>query len=254
MLLRQGADPYEKFGGITPMEAAVHFRAGDVADVLVEHGVPYTVRAAIALNRLDDVRRMVNADAALLTRSSDETHNGAWFEHMSLLGLAMSRGHRDIALWLIDAGAPVELIEPPDGGTLLHVAASVGDAELVRILAERGVDPNQPNSEGLTPIAHASGDRAAVITALVDAGADLDAPHPRFGTLLNNAARYHDQELVRLLLKHGADPTIPNPRTGTLPIEYMQMPYYTGERIPVDILQLLEETMKQRATAAPTGS
>ena len=56
----------------------------------------------------------------------------------------------------------------------MHVAASVGDIDLMRFLIAHGVDPDRPVKWGITP--------------------------------LHKAREYHQTEAIRFLIAHGADP------------------------------------------------
>ena len=96
----------------------------------------------------------------------------------------------------VDAGVPVELTDP-DGNTLLMLAAYHGHAALVTALLERGADPGRTNDRGQTPLAGAvfKGE-TAVVRALVAAGAD-----PRAGTpnAIDTAQMFEREDLLGLL-------------------------------------------------------
>lgn len=62
----------------------------------------------------------------------------------------------------------------PAAGELVTAAAR-GDIEAVRDLLDRGVDPDEPDSDGRTAVTSAAyGGHAGVVRLLVDAGADVD--------------------------------------------------------------------------------
>jgi ankyrin repeat protein len=67
--------------------------------------------------------------------------------------VADDAGGRDIGIVraLLEAGAPVNA-KSGSGGTPLHTAAFLGDAEVVELLLARGADPRIANDEGKTPI------------------------------------------------------------------------------------------------------
>jgi ankyrin repeat protein len=99
------------------------------------------------------------------------------------------------------------------GRTPLHVVADwpgyfPNGPKVVRILIEAGADPNarasdQPNSE--TPLHWAaSSDDVDVARALIDGGADLEAPDGSIGTPLDNAIGYSCWHVARLLVERGA--------------------------------------------------
>jgi ankyrin repeat protein len=99
------------------------------------------------------------------------------------------------------------------GRTPLHVVADwpgyfPSGPQIVRMLIEAGADPNardpgQPSSE--TPLHWAaSSDDVDVARALVDGGADVEAPDGSIGTPLDNAIGYACWHVARLLVQRGA--------------------------------------------------
>ncbi len=62
-----------------------------------------------------------------------------------------SRRSEDALVVLLDAGANPDS-RAPDGATLLHQAVQAGSLEMILALANAGVDFNQPNDDGLTPL------------------------------------------------------------------------------------------------------
>jgi ankyrin repeat protein len=99
------------------------------------------------------------------------------------------------------------------GRTPLHVVADwpgyfPNGPQVVRMLIEAGADPNardpnQPRSE--TPLHWAaSSDDVDVARALIDGGADVEAPDGSIGTPLDNAIGYGCWHVARLLASRGA--------------------------------------------------
>jgi hypothetical protein len=82
--------------------------------------------------------------------------------------------------------------------------------EIVRLLIEAGADPNarttgKPEDPGETPLHYAaSSDDVEVATALIDGGADIEAPDGSIGTPLANAIGYGCWHVARLLVDRGA--------------------------------------------------
>ena len=95
-------------------------------------------------------------------------------------------------------------------------AAERGDVEAVRLLIEQGQDPNAPQGDGMTGLHWAAyrGD-ASVLGVLLEAGVDTE-PVTRNGsyTPLHLAARSARAEATRMLLEAGADPEIPTATGG----------------------------------------
>lgn len=76
---------------------------------------------------------------------------------------------------------------------------------VVRMLIAAGADPNARHPGDETPLHWAaSSDDAEVAGALIDAGADLEAPDGSIGTPLGNAVGYACWEVARLLVARGA--------------------------------------------------
>ena len=91
--------------------------------------------------------------------------------------------------------------------TPLLTACTMGCAEVVQELLDRGADVNKTGDDGATPLLTASrlGFRVVVQT-LVEAGADLEKASKGGETPLLGAVRERKSEVVLLLLKAGAGP------------------------------------------------
>ena len=105
---------------------------------------------------------------------------------------------------------------PPIGDKLLHAEVREGDTEAVKTLMELGLDPNQWNSRGYTPL-HLAADfgHLDIVHHLLDGGADpsiaMNLPEKRKKfdcqyTPLHTAAIAGHLEIVTALLGSGADP------------------------------------------------
>jgi ankyrin repeat protein len=75
---------------------------------------------------------------------------------------------------------------------------------------ERGANVNLPPTERYTSTLQAAiaGGNTEYIDLLLDAGADINAHDPRFGTALTAAADYPIPDYVEKLLARGADPSL----------------------------------------------
>ncbi|WP_424809359.1 ankyrin repeat domain-containing protein [Rhodococcus sp. 27YEA15] len=100
----------------------------------------------------------------------------------------------------LDAGVPVNLTNA-SGDTLVMLAAYHGHADVVRVLSARGADVNRANDKNQTPLAGAvfKGEDA-VVSALVEAGADPDGGHP---TALDAARMFGREDYLGILEVRG---------------------------------------------------
>lgn len=117
---------------------------------------------------------------------------------------AARSGDIDRLVLLLDEGAPVE----GDGDVQpLHFACMAGQADAVRVLLERGADPNAASVLG-TPLVIASGRKHTdVVELLIVKGADPVLTGGREEhTPLHAAAHAGATDIVRLLIDYGVDP------------------------------------------------
>jgi ankyrin repeat protein len=139
------------------------------------------------------------------------------------LGLAAAYGHRNIAEFLLDRGANVD-VKSRDGleQTPLHLAAEQGNTDVAKLLIERGADVNARDIAGATPLGWAAlRGHKNIATFLIARGAIVNARALSGKTPLHLAAAAGNKELVLLLLSHGADPNIKN-SDGQTPLQEMQ--------------------------------
>ncbi|WP_202426233.1 ankyrin repeat domain-containing protein [Streptomyces sp. HUCO-GS316] len=78
-------------------------------------------------------------------------------------------------------------------------------ARIVPLLVAAGADPNAHGPGGESPLHWAAGsDDADVAAALIDSGADIEAPHGSIGTPLDNAVGYACWHVAALPAARGA--------------------------------------------------
>jgi len=115
---------------------------------------------------------------------------------------------------LLDAGAEVDARDQ-SGQTALLAAIAVGNIEGVRLLLDRGANPDgvpglRPRRRGNNPlIAALEAERSEIVDALIAAGANVNATDKR-KTPLIAAAHSGSEEMVDRLLAAGADPALEN--------------------------------------------
>lgn len=152
-------------GNVTPLLLAIYHGKQDIARLLVERGAPVSFGEACALGDEARVRELLAADPAVLRSRTADGFPGH--------GMAIFFGHGELARWLIEQGADVNAAaDNPQRVAPVHAAAAVRDHATMRLLLERGADPNARQQMEYTP--------------------------------LHGAASRGDIEMARLLLSHGA--------------------------------------------------
>ena len=104
-----------------------------------------------------------------------------------------------------------------DGRTLVYQAASLGDGlPLLRLLLEKGAQPDVKTLAGMTPLMAAAGHgKVEAMRLLIEKGAVVNAKNSAGATALIAAAAAGSPEAVRLLLEKGADPNVVTKRSQT---------------------------------------
>jgi uncharacterized protein len=160
--------------GLSPLLVALYYGEPDIATAILARRPKLTVFEAAAAGDTARVREIVGRDRAQA--------NAVAPDGFSPLGLAAFFKRREVVRYLLDAGADLRLASRQGGFTPLHsaVATDAGavDIEIVRLLLDKGADPNAKGQSGSTPLHTVgfTGDRAS----------------------------------LELLLKHRADPEIKN--------------------------------------------
>jgi ankyrin repeat protein len=119
------------------------------------------------------------------------------------INAAIYGGHRELVKALLRMGARLKL--PDSGAVQLHIAADLGDLEIVSLLLDAGVSPN--GAETLAPLEAASHNgHFAIVRLLLDNDADTEITSQGGFTPLFSASARGNYEIVELLLQRGANP------------------------------------------------
>jgi ankyrin repeat protein len=153
-------------GASAVMTALYHGRR-NLADALLPPDEALDVWEAAALGRTERLRAIVEADPALLERTSPDGFRP--------LALAAFFGHEAGVRLLLELGAEID-------------ARGTGEIRTTALQAA------------------AAADETAIARLLIEAGAGVDAEQPGGFTALDSAIQNGNVELQRLLLEHGATP------------------------------------------------
>ncbi len=153
--------------GQSALILAKYHRQQAAVDWILARQSELTLHEACAAGVADKVRAAIGASGSKLI----DTPAADGFTPLSL---ACFFGHPEIAAYLVDQGANVNLAATnPMKVAPLHAAVAARQPAIVRVLIQAGADVNQPQQNGWRP--------------------------------LHAAAQNGDEESVKLLLEHGAD-------------------------------------------------
>ncbi|XP_049824316.1 ankyrin repeat domain-containing protein 50 isoform X2 [Aethina tumida] len=110
------------------------------------------------------------------------------------------------------------------GQAALHVAARLGQAQVVKVLLEAGANADQADVDGWTPLrAAAWGGHTEVVELLVKHGCVLDSMDAENRTALRAAAWSGHEEIVKILLQNGSNVNLTDHegRTALIAAAYM---------------------------------
>jgi ankyrin repeat protein len=152
--------------GVSALMRARYSVDRSVTEAVRNHVTELDVFEAASFGDLDRLTALLDADPALVG-----SHSGDGF---TPLHFAAFFGREEAVRLLL--GRDAEVDERATGwmtGTALHSAASADHLDAVRMLLERGADPNATQSGGFTPLhAGAKNGDEAMVRVLLEAGAD----------------------------------------------------------------------------------
>jgi ankyrin repeat protein len=158
--------------------------------------------------RLADEAMNGNVDTVRALLSQQVDVNSAQGDGMTALHWAAFRDDLELARVLIEAKANLEAETRVDAITPLILASRNGSAAMVEALLKAGADPSNGTSTEVSPLmSAAAAGNADAVRALIDGGADLNVREATNGqTALMFAAWENRPEAIKLLIEKGAHP------------------------------------------------
>ena len=177
LLIKSGADLKAKDSwGKTPLQNADQMDHRDVCEAIIESGVPADLATALWLGKRDLVKKMLKGNPAL---AKEDAGGSDLWGNTTPLGIAASKGDKEIVELLIKSGAPVNAVtHRPNQGSITALCNAVwaNHYEVAEILCKAGADCNMTGGR-------------------------------RYRTLLDYALENSDLEMIDLLVIHGAKPS-----------------------------------------------
>jgi ankyrin repeat protein len=156
-------------GAVSALLLSIYYGHPEIARLFVERGAELSFAEACAVGDERRALALLDRDPSLLDRRADDGYPP--------LGLAIFFHHPALARTLIERGADVNAAaDNAQRVAPLHSAASVGDIETMRLLLDRGADPNARQAAGFTAMHAAAGNGDLDMARLLVArGADRHA-------------------------------------------------------------------------------
>jgi ankyrin repeat protein len=192
--------------GSRPLHIAIDREDGALVAALLAAGAsPHSVRegehppliVAAYKGSLPIVQQLLDAGAPIAATAEDGTS--------ALMAAVLGGNGEQVVDALIAAGADPNAAMN-NGATAAAIAAELGQARMLALLASNGADVASPRADGVTPLMIAvSHEHADAVTALLAAHAPADAVAPRSGaTALLMAAERGREDISSELIRHGA--------------------------------------------------
>ncbi|XP_062278193.1 B-cell lymphoma 3 protein homolog [Scomber scombrus] len=160
----------------TPLHLAVITQQANMVEVLLRAGADPAAldrngQTALHLCCEYDQRDCLSVVLSLSTSSTClEIRN---YEGLSPLHLAVLRGHKDLSMMLLEAGADINAMDIKSGQSPLMHAVESNNADMVHFLIESGCDVNSQSYSGNTALHSACGrGQVDTVRLLLKSGAD----------------------------------------------------------------------------------
>ncbi|KAK4974760.1 hypothetical protein LTR66_011047 [Elasticomyces elasticus] len=217
VLLHAGADHAAKDGkGSTALHLATMQRHKRAVEVLLSHDADITIEnngsqsplhIALEMGSKETIQMMLKQRVQI-----GRTEDSANVEAQQKIQQALSGPDHDVLVQLLNA-IPLDFTDSRLKQTALHLAAEVGNADVVELLCSRKWNVDRTDYRGYSAITYAAENgHEHVIKVLLDHGAQLDRTSvgKAFHPPLHAAAQKGQKTTVELLLHRGANPNSTN--------------------------------------------
>ncbi len=213
--------------GFTPLLWAVYGGHLDMIELLIDRGADVMYKHAAFGSAADlsfhgeCQRGYSGVTEYLVSKGVAFDPNGIGPRGLNRLRVAVMLGGTDMVRWLIDREADVDAASPRDGRVALLWAAQKGHLDIVIALIDAGANVDVVDSTGITPIQWAvENGHVDVVESLLNAGARLDLRETTSGQgLMHKVSIYGHVDIARLLLTNGTEVN-PKDNSQNTPIYY----------------------------------
>ncbi|MBY0402265.1 MAG: ankyrin repeat domain-containing protein, partial [Cyanobacteria bacterium] len=204
VLLEHGADPNlrNNYGG-TALLTAVQRNSLELTMMLLEKGANPNISTAYGQSCLSAaVNNQHQEMVELLLKNGADINLRPTAGHTPLFS-AVWKKHLAMAEYLIAKGATVDGISGREDYTPLWAASNMGHIPLMKLLLEKGANPNYAQSQGVTPLmAAAESGSTKAVSLLLSRGADINAKTNTKQTPLSYATRRDNLDVFDYILEH----------------------------------------------------
>ncbi len=197
------------YEGDNPLHAAVYVNSPEMVKLLVEAGAKTNKKnkrgftpAAIAVNEDDFVlfRYLYERGSKIPLTSRNK---------QIMLAKVIRKNDLDNLSFIVKKWPKV--LSPSQGFHPLCSAAKISNSRFVQALLDYGLDPDEVDLNGYTPLMYASAGNLDAVRTLVEEGADPNLVNPKGGSALHVAILNQQLEITKFLLDNGANPNLKNP-------------------------------------------